>query len=690
MLIQNISIHYTNFKKIDNLMDMLIQNKEESIASKDLSIQELATTVHEKDLSIQELATTVHEKDSQLDYWKGLAHSMRLKNRAKQFLRHILPNKMLLVTRKVWKLIVLFRNEGMKGVASRIQEKRLSNKVGIETGYQYKTPVLTGVVKENMDSFEVSPLISILLLLNKGKYESFSNLVQSLESQWYMNWELCIIGTEESSDAIIKWLNTSGKTNIKHRILDSCKGDEASLLSEALDLAEGEFVTHLECDAEITIDAFYEIVKSANQHKEAKVFYSDEDTKDNGQYVAPYFKPDFAPDSLLSQNYLNHLSVIEKEMVLNIGGYHSDDVDYDLILRLSELQCEFVHVPKVLYHKCRMDKDSDCVTQERANKGLRALQKAVARRGIKAEILKGERRDTYRVKYEIKGEPLVSIVVPFKDKPELLTMCIESVIGKSTYCNFELIGVSNNSELDETFREMRRLEALDERIKFHEYNEPFNYSSINNYAVQHYAEGEFVVFLNNDIEVITPSWIENMLEHAQRSDVGGVGAKLYFPNDTIQHAGVIMGKGQWRNYGHGVAGHAYSHFKEGSSTVDYLRSLDVISNYHALTAACLMVKRSLFVKLKGFNEKDLAVAFNDVDFCLRLEKLGLKNIYTPYAELYHYESVSRGNDAYDEEKQKRYTSEVNYMFEHYLDIMQYDKYYNKNLSLIKDNSLRQD
>jgi len=246
---------------------------------------------------------------------------------------------------------------------------------------------------------------------------------------------------------------------------------------------------------------------------------------------------------------------------------------------------------------------------------------------------------------------------------------------KSTYKIFEIIGISNNSNEQATFNEMQRLEKLDSRIKFYEYNVPFNYSDINNYAVNNYAKGEHIILLNNDIEIITPEWIESMLEHSQRDEVGCVGAKLYYPNDTIQHAGVIMGIG-------GIAGHSHKHFNRNNP--GYISRLNLVQNFSAVTAACLMVKTKIFKELNGLNEENLKIAFNDVDFCLRVKENGYRNIFNPYCEAYHHESISRGHED-SLEKVERFNSEVDYMKERHNDILlKGDPYYNVNLTLYRE------
>ena len=337
----------------------------------------------------------------------------------------------------------------------------------------------------------------------------------------------------------------------------------------------------------------------------------------DGPFSDPHFKPDFAPDMFLSQNYMSHLGVIKKELIDKVDGFTvglEGAQDYDLYLKVLEHTTKINHIQKVLYHWRKIpgstaaDFDDKSYAQEA---GVKALENAMKRRKLDATVSNGKYPGTYKVSYNISNNPLVSIIIPFKDKPELLTMCIESILDKTTYANFEVIGISNNSEEKNTFDEMQRLESLDNRIKFYEYNVPFNYSDINNHAVNTYANGEHILLLNNDIKIISENWIEEMLMHSQRDEVGVVGAKLYYPNDTIQHAGVIIRIG-------GIAGHSHKYLQKDDA--GYFSRLNLIQNLSAVTAACFMVKKRIFNELDGLNKKELKVAFNDVDFCLRVYK----------------------------------------------------------------------
>jgi GT2 family glycosyltransferase len=295
------------------------------------------------------------------------------------------------------------------------------------------------------------------------------------------------------------------------------------------------------------------------------------------------------------------------------------------------------------------------------------------RRNIAGEALLGRFPGTYRVRRAIQDQPLISILVPFRDHPDLLRQCLDSIVEKTTYANFEVLGVSNNSEEPETFALMERY-AADKRIRFLHHNVPFNYAAINNFVAKQ-SRGEHLLLLNNDIVVITPDWLEALLEHSQRPEVGAVGAKLCYPDHTVQHGGVIIGVG-------GIAGHAHRHFEAGNP--GYFARLQVIQNLSAVTAACLMIKKSLYEAMGGMDEQHLAVAFNDVDLCLRLREQGYLNVFTPFCELYHHESKTRGYEDTPQKKQ-RFMQEIAYIRKRHAGILEKgDPYYNVNLPLDRD------
>jgi len=568
--------------------------------------------------------------------------------------------------------LYILKTQGIKALLNKVNKVESLSEDRIENTYTYIEPKYSTEVEQTINEFKKKPLISIIMPVYNVDPKWLELAIESIESQWYENWELCIVDDKSTNQKTLNYLKKIKNKKIKIKFLKN-NLNISGASNEALTLTGGDYVALMDNDDELTPDALYEVVKAINDFG-AEFIYSDEDKLEmNGTFSEPHFKPDFAPDMFLSQNYLSHLGVIKKELIDKVNGFTiglEGAQDYDLYLKVLEHTNKISHISKVLYHWRKIPGSTAAEFSEKSyaqDAGVKSLENAFNRRNISAKAINGKYPGTYRVKYEILDNPLVSIIIPFKDKPELLTICIESILDKSTYKNFEVIGISNNSQEKETFDEMKRLELLDSRIKFYEYNVPFNYSDINNYAVNTYAKGKQILLLNNDIEIITPDWIESMLEHSQRDEVGVVGAKLYYPNDTIQHAGVIIGIG-------GVAGHSHKNFSKH----------DVIQNLSAVTAACLMVKKRIYEEVIGLNEDNLKIAFNDVDFCLRIREKGYLNIYTPYSEAYHHESISRGKED-SSEKIRRFNFEVKYMKTRHQDILEKgDPYYHRNLTLNRE------
>ena len=438
-------------------------------------------------------------------------------------------------------------------------------------------------------------------------------------------------------------------------------------------------------DDELTVNALYEVVKVINSNN-SDFIYSDEDKIEaDGKYTTPHYKSDYSRELFYSQNYINHLTVIKKSLIIKVGGWEEGlegAQDYDLYLKVLEITNKIYHIPEVLYHWRKIPGSTAQSMDEKSyaqEAGLSALNNHLIRRNISANVTSGKYPGTYRVLYNLKDKPLISIIIPFKDKPKLLETCVNSIIQKSTYSNYEIICISNNSNNKDTFETIKKLKE-NNKVKIYEYNIPFNFSKINNYAINKFAKGEHVILLNNDIEIISKEWIENLLSFSQLKEVGVVGAKLYYPNDTIQHAGIIVGIG-------GVAGHSHKYFDKEDH--GYFCRPHLNQNLSAVTAACFMVKKEIYSKVNGLDEENLPVAFNDVDFCLRVQEKGYKNVYTPYCEAYHHESISRGQED-DMEKVKRFNKELKYMQERHKRILcSGDNYYNKYLSLVKEDfSLR--
>jgi GT2 family glycosyltransferase len=543
--------------------------------------------------------------------------------------------------------------------------------------YHYIEPEITQAVKEELKAFNNQPLVSIIISVFDVDSKWLRLAVQSVENQWYENWELCIVDDKSSNVQTLKYLKSIQNPKIKVCYSSDNQGISAAS-NMTLSMAKGDYIALMDHDDELTPDALCEVVKAIN-NQPADFIYSDEDKLElDGTYCEPHFKPNYSPDMFLSQNYLSHLGVIKKELVDRVGGFTvglEGAQDYDLYLKVLEHTDKIVHIPKVLYHWRKIPGSTAAVFDDKSyaqDAGASALTKAMLRRELAAEVVGGKYPGTYRVKYAFSALPLVSIIIPFKDKPDLLKMCIESILEKSSYSNFEIIGISNNSDEEETFAEMERLKTLDNRISFFEHNVPFNFSEINNYAVNNHANGEHVLLLNNDIEISSPDWIESLLEFSQREDVGAVGGKLYYPDGNLQHAGIIIGIS-------GVAGHSHKH--QDGNHHGYFSRPNIVQNLSAVTGACLMVKKGIYEEVGGLDADNLKIAFNDVDFCLRIREKGFLNVFTPYCEAYHHESISRGHEI-TEEQQTRFNKEVKYMMHRHAGVLESgDPYYNRQLTL---------
>lgn len=546
------------------------------------------------------------------------------------------------------------------------------------SSYKYIDVFDMDSINIEINNFKNKPLISIVMPVYNAPKSYLEKAIDSIEKQFYLNWELCICDDGSTNKETIEYLKSLNHKKIKVIFLEKNSGISVAT-NKAIELSIGEYIAFMDNDDEITPYALHEVVKVINS-SDADFIYSDEDFISlEGKYVNPHFKSDFNPELLLCHNYITHFVVVKKTLGDSVGWLRSQydgAQDYDFVLRATEVSKQVVHIPKVLYH-WRMSETStsfdSSVKPKALENGRSVVKDTLDRRDIKADVVHGNLPFFYKVNYELIREPLVSIIIPFKDKPEFLKMCIESILNKSTYKNFEIIGISNNSCEHETFEEMSRLKAIDKRVNFYEYNVLFNYSQINNFAVTNYAKGEHVILLNNDIEIISENWIEEMLMYSQKKDVGCVGAKLYYPDGKIQHAGVIMGLGGYA---------AHSHRFHDKDSKGYFNRLFTVQNLSAVTGACLMIKKKLYLELNGLDEIDFVVAYNDVDFCLRVLKAGYKNIFIPYAEAYHYESISRGDDTKDKEKNKRFDKEKQNLLRRHGDFIKNgDPYYNPNLTL---------
>ena len=542
------------------------------------------------------------------------------------------------------------------------------------------------LLTDDNPAFRYNPKISLITPVWNTDERWLCRAIESVISQDYGNWELCIVDGGSTKSHIKPLLTeyAAKEPRIKIRFLTENKGI-AGNSNAALALATGDYVGFLDHDDELAPNALHEVVKTLNSCPDIRYLYSDEDKIDEkNRRCEPFFKPDWSPDMLLSCNYLCHFSVVWKIILDEIGGFqqgYDGSQDYDLFLRVTEKlkDHEIFHIPKILYHWRQVPESAAASTVVKPYAYIaakKALTDSMARRNIKIEgVYDGEWTGSYRVKYSIPSEPYISIIIPTKDNVQILIRCLDSILNKTTYTSYEIVIVDNRSTKKETFDYYESLKD-NPRIRLLHYDMPFNYSAINNYAVAR-VDSPYILFLNNDTEVISEEWLSAMLEHAQRDNVGAVGAKLLYPNNTIQHAGIILGIIGYPPIG------GHSHRFILGSDAGYCGRVKIIQDVSAVTAACLMMKREIFNRIGGFDEK-LAIAFNDVDLCLKIRQQNKLIIYTPFAQLYHHESLSRGFDD-TPDKKKRFIEEVLYIREKWGDLIDKgDPYYNSNLTRDKE------
>lgn len=529
-----------------------------------------------------------------------------------------------------------------------------------------------------MPTHSTQPLISVVMPVYNTPENWLRKCIESVVAQTYPKWELCIANDASTSRHVRVVLDEYSRLDPRIRVIHRQVNGHISVCSnDALAMAHGEYVALLDHDDELSPRALAEVARSIDQNPRWKLIYSDEDKVDeSGRRYDPYFKPDWNYDLFLGQNCVSHLGVYHTSLVREVGGFRrgmEGSQDWDLALRCIErLQSfEIGHIPHVLYHWRAIAGSTALGVGEKdyaGNAGLRAVRDHLGRIGCEADV-EPVGPGQLRVKRSLSAPPpRVSLIVPTRDKVELLRTCISSILTKTEYPDYEVVIVDNQSSKSETLEYFAEL-GSEPRVRVLRYDEPFNYSAINNYAAAR-ATGQLLGLLNNDIEVESPGWLREMAAEAVRDDVGAVGAMLLYPNNTIQHAGVLLGM-------HGVAGHVYAGLPR-DHTGQMGRAL-LVQEMSAVTAACMLVRKAVFDEAGGLDEA-LCVAFNDVDFCLRVRALGYRNLWTPHAVLYHHESASRGYED-TPEKKARFSGEVEFMRSRWGDTLLRDPSYNPNLSL---------
>ena len=572
---------------------------------------------------------------------------------------------------------------GPKGIARKLRQKKIEAQAKKLHGTaSFPTPEQAQQQRET--KFDRMVKISILVPLYNTPLNFLDEMIGSVLAQTYQNWELCLAdGSDQNHNEVEARCHEylAKEKRIVYKRLEKNEGI-AGNTNQCFAMATGEYIGLFDHDDVLHPSALYEYVKVINE-QDADYIYCDEttfkgDSIDN--MITLHFKPDFAPDNLRANNYICHFSVFSRVLLEGTELFRSGfdgSQDHDMILRLTANAKKVVHVPKLLYY-WRSHKQSVASDISAKPYAIAAAKGAVAdhltRCGFKNFEIKSTRAfDTiFEIKYEILSEDKISILIPNKDHVEDLRCCIDSIRERTTYSNYEIIIIENNSEDRATFDYYKTLEKQ-ENITVVIYKGSFNYSSINNFGAG-FATGKYLLLLNNDTQVISMNWLENMLMYAQRPDVGAVGAKLYYSDRTIQHAGVVIGLGAHRTAGH-------THYKINYDNLGYMGKLCYAQNVSAVTGACLMVKKSIYDALGGLDEC-FRIALNDVDFCLRIRQQGYLNVFTPFAELYHFESASRGVDIVDAAKAQRYEEESALFRKRWKEVLEKgDPYYNPNFSL---------
>lgn len=579
-----------------------------------------------------------------------------------------------------------WKEHGLRALVLKSRHKLagLDNDYDYSEWYDLTKPTEEELEEQRNTHFAYEPLLSVVIPAYKTPERYLREMLDSILAQTYTNWEVCIADGSPRGQSLERILQRYAEkdSRIRFQILGGNRGI-AGNTNAALEMAQGDYVILADHDDTLPPHAFYEVAKAVNEHPDCDVIYSDEDKLDmDGKALFdPHFKPDFNGDLLTSVNYICHLFIVKKELLKQVGGFRQEfdgAQDYDFIFRCTEAAKGIHHIPKVLYHwRCHQDSTASNPESKMYafEAGSRAIMAHYERMGIRAEkVEKGVDYGIYHTTFRIQGEPLVSVIIPNKDHRDDLDVCVRSLLERSSYRNLEFIVVENNSTEPATFAYYEKMQA--EHPNFHvvTWEKGFNYSAINNFGAS-FAKGEYLLLLNNDTELIEPDSLKEMLGFCQREDVGIAGARLLYGDDTIQHAGVVIGFG-------GIAGHTFIGLHKAENS--YFHRAMCAQDYSAVTAACLMTKKSVFEAVGGLSE-ELAVAFNDIDYCMKVRALGKMVVYAPYACLYHYESKSRGLED-TPQKVERFNREVAIFIKKWPDIIREgDPYYNPNLTLRKSN-----
>lgn len=526
------------------------------------------------------------------------------------------------------------------------------------------TPQEVSAMRAESRTYKHAPLVSIITPVFDTPVPWLEAAIESVLAQAYENWELILVddaSTDADTVAALPVLAARDPRIFLERLEKS--GGISAASNKGLAVASGDWIGLLDHDDLLEPDALFQNVKLLQAHPDADLIHSDEDKLTENGFDAPLFKPDWSPDFFLSYNYICHFTTLRRTVVDAVGGFRSEfdgAQDYDLFLRVTERTQRIHHIPRILYHWRRSaSSTSDNIRRKpkALEAGKRAIEEHLQRRGEAGHVAVDWRTHAYWVKRDVRRARRVCIIIPARDGIPLLSRCIESLVKKTGYADYEIVIVNNDSHSDEA-----RDYFSQTKHRVLNFEGPFNFSAINNFAVER-TECPWLLFLNNDVEIIDSEWLSAMVEHVQRPEVGAVGARLLYPDDTIQHAGVVLGVG-------GIAQHAFRGFPAEDPGVN--RQLQVTRNYSSVTGACLMTRREVFNEVGGFDEERLPVTFNDVDLCLKLHRAGYLIVYTPFAKLYHHESATR--------RRSVEALETDVMRERWPDFLERDPFYNPNLS----------
>ncbi|HCD7003869.1 TPA: glycosyltransferase family 2 protein [Escherichia coli] len=524
------------------------------------------------------------------------------------------------------------------------------------------------------------PVISIVIPVYNPAEIYLRACLDSVLAQSYPHWELCIADDRSPKEHVQRVLREYEAKDSRIKVVyRKHNGHISAASNSALEIAKGDFVALLDHDDVLPEHAMLFMAQAICEQPHTQILYSDEDKINaRGERFDPHFKSDWNPDLFFSQNYVSHLGVYRRSLLQQIGGFRlgvEGSQEQDLLLRcLPHVAAEqIVHIPRVLYHWRTIEGSTALASGEKSyttEAGIKALRDYFSKQQPEVTVEAGLVPNTYRVRYPIsEPAPLVSLLIPTRDRRALTETAVRSIVDCSTYTHFEILILDNGSVEQETLDFFAQIQQEDSRVRVLRYDHPFNYSAINNFGVRH-AKGAIIGLVNNDIEVINPDWLTEMVSHCMRPEIGCVGAKLYYSNDTIQHGGVILGIG-------GVAGHSHKQYPRHHP--GYFSRLLLTQNLSAVTAACLLIRKNIYEEVAGLDEENLHVAFNDVDFCLKVREAGYRNLWTPYAELYHYESISRGAED-SPEKLARFAREVNFMKSKWGKHLELDPFYSPNLT----------